>query len=185
MIESIETPIGRVFFAAHDGALVALGFEEQWPALLAKVTRRFGVMNEARGASDARSRIARYFSGDLDAIAELAIDAEGTPFQTRVWSALRAIPKGETRSYSDLAAIVGSKNAVRAVGTANGQNPIAIVVPCHRVIAKRGALAGYAGGVARKEWLLSHEARFTRRAPPTFAQAKRTRTAFDRAASSI
>jgi methylated-DNA-[protein]-cysteine S-methyltransferase len=81
----------------------------------------------------------------------------GTEFQRTVWAALRAIPAGETRSYGQLAAAIGKPRAVRAAGLANGQNPIAVIVPCHRVIGANGTLTGYAGGVERKRWLLAHE----------------------------
>ena len=87
----------------------------------------------------------------------MVVKTGGTAFQKAVWAALRAIPAGETRSYSQLAAAIGSPKAVRAAGLANGQNPIAVVVPCHRVIGANGTLTGYAGGLERKRWLLAHE----------------------------
>ena len=100
----------------------------------------------------------RYFEGDLDALASMAVaDDLGTPFQRSVWKALREIPLGETCTYSDIAHRIRNPNGVRAVGLANGKNPIWVVVPCHRVIGKNGALTGYAGGLERKEWLLRHE----------------------------
>jgi len=85
------------------------------------------------------------------------VDAEGTEFQLRVWNALREIPHGETRSYADIARRIGRPKAVRAVGAANGSNPVAIVVPCHRVIGANGTLTGYGGGLEKKEWLMKHE----------------------------
>lgn len=109
--------------------------------------------------SSACLALARYFAGDLAAIESVDVSFGGTPFQRQVWAALRRIPAGRTISYTTLAAEVGRPRAVRAVGTANGSNPIGIVVPCHRVIGADGSLAGYAGGVARKQWLLEHEGR--------------------------
>jgi methylated-DNA-[protein]-cysteine S-methyltransferase len=104
------------------------------------------------------SALAAYFAGDLAAIDGLPLaEAIGTPFQRAVWGALRAIPCGETRSYGEQARAIGRPSAVRAVGLANGANPICIVVPCHRVIGSTGALVGYGGGVERKRWLLAHE----------------------------
>ena len=111
----------------------------------------------ARDPLGVGTRLARYFDGRLDAIDDLPVDPGGTPFQRRVWSALRRLPCGATRSYGALAAGLGKPAASRAVGLANGANPIAIVIPCHRVIGSDGALTGYAGGIARKRWLLEHE----------------------------
>lgn len=104
-----------------------------------------------------REVLERYFAGDLGAIEALTVATGGTAFQREVWAALRTIPAGETRSYGELAEALDRPRAVRAVGLANGANPIGIVVPCHRVVGKGGALTGYAGGVERKRWLLAHE----------------------------
>ena len=101
--------------------------------------------------------IAAYFAGDLAALDSLPVAGIGSDFQRRVWAALRTIPAGTTQSYGQLAAAIGQPAASRAVGLANGANPIGIVVPCHRVIGTSGALTGYAGGVERKAWLLIHE----------------------------
>lgn len=102
-------------------------------------------------------QLAAYFAGSRTAF-DLALDPVGTPFELAVWAALREIPFGQTRSYGQLARSLGNPAAVRAVGRANGRNPLAIVVPCHRVIGAGGTLVGYAGGVERKRWLLDHEA---------------------------
>jgi len=99
----------------------------------------------------------RYFDGDIHAIDTIGVELNGTPFQKDVWTALRRISAGTTISYSTLARRIGHSSAVRAVGTANGANPVAIVVPCHRVIGADGSLTGYGGGLDRKRWLLSHE----------------------------
>jgi methylated-DNA-[protein]-cysteine S-methyltransferase len=98
-----------------------------------------------------------YFAGDLGAIDKLPVKTAGTPFQRAVWNALREIPRGATESYGQLAERIGRPTAVRAVGLANGSNPIGIVVPCHRVIGANGSLTGYGGGMERKRWLLDHE----------------------------
>jgi methylated-DNA-[protein]-cysteine S-methyltransferase len=99
----------------------------------------------------------RYFKGDIAVLSGLPVAASGTPFQNDVWRALRKIKDGTTVSYGELARRIGKPKAVRAVGLANGQNPISIVVPCHRVIGSDGSLTGYGGGLPRKQWLLSHE----------------------------
>lgn len=113
-------------------------------------------------AVDSKSRpilaIGRYFRGDLTAIDTLRVKTAGTPFQEEVWRALRNIPRGATISYAELARRVGRPAAIRAVGAANGSNPVGVVIPCHRVIGSDGSLSGYAGGIERKAWLLRHEA---------------------------
>jgi methylated-DNA-[protein]-cysteine S-methyltransferase len=106
---------------------------------------------------DVRAQLEEYFAGERRTF-DLPLDPAGTPFQKRVWSALRDIPYGETTSYGKTAAAVGVPDAARAVGLANGQNPISIVVPCHRVIGANGSLTGYGGGLDAKRWLLAHEA---------------------------
>jgi methylated-DNA-[protein]-cysteine S-methyltransferase len=98
-----------------------------------------------------------YFDGDLSALEALAVKTDGTGFQRQVWAALREIPPGATASYGEIAARIGQKNAARAVGIANNRNPVAIAVPCHRVIGANGSLVGYGGGIERKVWLLRHE----------------------------
>lgn len=113
----------------------------------------------AAPASLARA-LEAYFGGRIDSLAGVKVATGGTPFQRKVWHALRAIPPGITVSYGQLAASLGDANASRAAGSANGANPIAIVVPCHRVVGANGALTGYAGGLTRKRWLLDHERRF-------------------------
>jgi methylated-DNA-[protein]-cysteine S-methyltransferase len=154
-----ETPLGTLAIGLDGAALCALDFEEGASTLAARLTRRFGraPARDDAAAHPVIERLERYFGGDLRALDDLSVAGGGTPFQARVWAALRTIPPGETRSYADIAAAVGAPDAVRAVGAANGKNPIALVVPCHRVIGKDGTLTGYAGGLWRKEWLLKHE----------------------------
>lgn len=106
---------------------------------------------------DVRAQLAEYFAGERREFT-LALNPSGTPFQQRVWAALREIPYGETTSYGKTAATVATPDAARAVGTANGQNPISIIVPCHRVVGANGSLTGYGGGLDAKRWLLAHEA---------------------------
>ena len=155
---TVETPAGAFWLAAKDGALVAAGFAEARPRLLARLEARFGPLDvrEADDPAGAASALRRFVAGDLGAVEGLAVDAGGTPFQRDVWAALRAIPAGTTVTYAELARRVGRPRAVRAVGAANGANPVSIVVPCHRVVGKDG-LRGYAGGLPRKAWLLGHE----------------------------
>ena len=157
-LAAFPSPIGKIMLTTRDGALCSLEFRERWPHPHAVLTQRFGALEfRPRDPADVCGRLAAYFAGDLHALDAIPLDAGGTPFQRRVWDALREIPPGETISYLTLARRIGDPTAARAVGAANGANPIAIVVPCHRVIASDGRLSGYAGGVHRKRWLLAHE----------------------------
>lgn len=155
----METPIGALLLFAADGALSGLAFEDQYAGLKKHLNRRFGgqVIEEDADPAGAVSRLAAYFAGDLEAIDSIPADPGGTPFQREVWSALRRVPAGRTVAYSELARLTAHADAVRAVGLANARNPIAIVVPCHRVIGADGSLTGYGGGLERKAWLLRHE----------------------------
>ena len=158
-VAEFHSPIGTIMLAVRDGALAALVFVEGWPTGRVRLAKRFGDVDLRRAADPAgvSGRLAAYFAGDLGALDAIAVDAGGTPFQRRVWAALRTIPPGETVSYQTLARRIGAPTAVRAVGAANRTNPIGIVVPCHRVIGADGSLTGYAGGIERKRWLLTHE----------------------------
>ncbi|MDL2717125.1 MAG: methylated-DNA--[protein]-cysteine S-methyltransferase [Acidobacteriota bacterium] len=158
-VTEMETPQGAIVFARRDERLVALGFKDHWPRLKRDLEKRFGaveLVSDAKGGP-AGSALRRYLGGDLTALDALEVDTQGTPFQEKVWSRLRKIPAGATWSYADLARAVGKPSAVRAVAGANARNPVSVVVPCHRVIAKDGKLSGYGGGVPRKRWLLTHE----------------------------
>ena len=141
-------------------ALCALAFDDVLPRLPWLLERRFGAF-DAREPSPRTARVTRaldaYFRGDLRGLDALAVDPGGTPFQRDVWSALRAVPAGETVSYAALARGIGRPDSARAVGAACGANPIWLVVPCHRAIGSDGRLVGYAGGLERKSWLLHHE----------------------------
>ncbi len=157
----IETPLGPAHAAARDGKLCALQLAATPPrpsSLLARLD-----LPRAQRAFDRagiRAALAAYFRGDLGAVDDVEVDPDGTSFQRRVWAALRAIPAGETTTYGALARSLGMPNAARAVGAANGANPIWIVLPCHRVIGSDGELTGYAGGLDAKRWLLEHERSF-------------------------
>jgi methylated-DNA-[protein]-cysteine S-methyltransferase len=157
----LPSPIG-VLLAATDasGALRALDWEDYAPRMRTLLRRQYGpgAAFVAGPAPAAVSRaLADYFDGALEALDGLRVATAGTPFQRRVWAALRQIPVGSVTSYGALAERIGHKTAVRAVGAANGANPIGIVVPCHRVIGADGTLTGYGGGLERKRWLLAHE----------------------------
>jgi methylated-DNA-[protein]-cysteine S-methyltransferase len=115
----------------------------------------------ARNPNALTFALGRYFAGELTAIDTLSVRTGGTPFQRHVWSALRTIPAGTTISYAQLADQIGRSKAVRAVGLANGSNPVGVVVPCHRVIGTDGSLTGYSGGIERKSWLLQHEVKYS------------------------
>ena len=162
-IERFETPTGRMLLVSDaQGRLRALDWEDHEPRmqrLLLRYCRGSAPrLRETPQASVARRALLAYFGGQLEAVSELVAATHGTSFQSEVWGALRRIPRGQTRSYAELARGIGRPAAVRAVGLANGANPIAIVVPCHRVIGANGSLTGYGGGIERKRWLLEHEA---------------------------
>ena len=156
--QELATPLGPLTVIARDGALCAVGFAPQREELRRRVRARFAETIEP-GAVGATRAIEAYLDGDVHALAGLEVDLGGTGFQARVWAQLREIPPGETTSYGEIARAIGSPEAVRAVGAANGRNPVSLVVPCHRVVGKGGTLTGYAGGLERKRWLLDHEQR--------------------------
>jgi len=158
-MDRIQTPIGSMILLARDGVLLLLEFEEAGDRVERELLARFGECQRvpAEDPFGLTSRVRAYFSGALDAIDGIATDGGGTNFQRRVWTELKRIPCGTTISYGELANRLGDRNAMRAVGLANGRNPIAVVVPCHRVIGADGSMTGYGGGIARKKWLLAHE----------------------------
>jgi len=159
----IDSPVGRLTLAANDRGLCALLFANRRGEQRAGLGRRFGSVEFEHDATRAKilrqaaSALAAYFRGEPGALARIPVDGGGTEFQRKVWAALRRIPAGQTRTYGEIAHEIGHPTAVRAVGMANRTNPVAIVVPCHRVIGAGGALTGYGGGIERKEWLLRHE----------------------------
>lgn len=159
-LDRVTTPVGEALLVTDaDGAVRALDFADYEARMLRLLGRHSpgAALAEGDAPEPVRRAVAAYFDGDLRALEGLTVKIGGTVFQNAVWTALRAIPAGETRSYGQLAAAVGAPKAVRAVGLANGQNPVAVIVPCHRVIGANGTLTGYAGGLERKRWLLGHE----------------------------
>jgi methylated-DNA-[protein]-cysteine S-methyltransferase len=162
LIDRLATPIGDMLIVADgEGNLRATFWtddEEDLRRVLARHYRGAEIeLEAARNPHGLTDAITAYFAGDLHAIDKLPVETAGTPFQREVWSALREIPCGATISYTQLAKRIGRPAAVRAVGLANGLNPIGVVVPCHRVIGANGSLTGYGGGIERKRWLLDHE----------------------------
>lgn len=163
-VDSLETPIGALLIVADEaGRLRAAEFADQEQRLRHSLRQQFGVggcvLEPVRDPAGLASGIAAYFAGDLGAIDILPAADFGTAFQRAVWRALRGIPAGTTMSYGALAAAIGRPAAVRAVGAANGANPLSVVVPCHRLVGADGSLTGYGGGLARKRWLIDHEAK--------------------------
>ncbi len=152
--DEMETPLGTLHLRCTDAGLTHLLMQPQMHDLPAGVHRGHALLKAAK------QQLAEYFAGERAAF-ELPLAPAGTAFQLRVWQALRGIPAGETRSYGEIAAGIGQPSASRAVGAANGANPIGIIVPCHRVVGADGKLTGYAGGLDRKRWLLAHEARLS------------------------
>ena len=160
-IARFASPLGTMIVASREGRLCALEFEARWPRRQRALEKRFGPL-QLRTTEDpvgVLNALRDYFAGKLEALDAIAVDPGGTPFQQRVWSALRRIAPGTTVSYAALARRIDAPAAVRAVGAANGANPICLAIPCHRVIGADGSLTGYAGGVHRKRWLLAHEGR--------------------------
>ena len=155
LIDSLKTPVGPFSLAVDEaGQLLAANFSDR-PFDLGEVETV-----KTKNPGGVTAALEAYFSGELAAIDDLRVAfARGTEFQLSVWRALREVPCGQTWSYGQLARHVGRPAAVRAVGLANGANPVAIVVPCHRVIGADGSLTGYGGGLPRKKWLLAHEGR--------------------------
>ena len=156
----VPTPAGPVRLAFEGKLLVALGYVDRWHRLEDDLRRRYGsvtLVEEDGEGRPALEHFEAYLAGDLHALDAIEVSTGGTDFQKRVWRRLREIPPGETLSYGALAESLGAPTATRAVAAANARNPVSIVVPCHRVIAKDGSLWGYGGGLPRKEWLLAHE----------------------------
>ena len=164
----IDTPVGAMRAIASGEALCSLEFFSagRMARLDARLARWFPGADMLEGANrviDETGRwLERYFRGVSADTASLSLDMRGAPFELRVWDALRGIAPGTTTTYGAIARQVASFDASRAVGMANGANPIAIIVPCHRVIGSNGTLTGYGGGLDKKSWLLNHERRWAR-----------------------
>ena len=163
-LSRLPTPIGGALVVTDDSARLRLfEWEEHADRLQRLLDRFYGqgcatlVERRAPAAKPVLARLKAYFAGDIAAIDSIPADSAGTEFQRRVWRALRKVPAGQTWSYGRLAAVIGRPAAIRAVGAANGANPISVVVPCHRLVGADGSLTGYGGGLHRKLWLLRHE----------------------------
>lgn len=172
LYSTMPSPIGELTLVSDGSALIGIYMTRQRPAppndggmdaaaavaVLPESVVRADWVRDDHGLREARRQLEAYFAGELE-LFDLPVAMHGTPFQLRVWEALRSIPFGETVSYAEIARRIGNATAVRAVGAANGRNPVPIVVPCHRVIGADGSLTGYGGGIERKKWLLAHEGR--------------------------
>jgi methylated-DNA-[protein]-cysteine S-methyltransferase len=162
LIDTMTTPLGTVILIADEtGALRLHVWEDPTERWRQEFHRRHhdAELVSQRDPFGHIAALERYYSGKIAALDTIPVVFAGTPFQKKVWTALRTIAGGTTMSYGGLAKRIGAPNAVRAVGLANGSNPIGVVIPCHRVIGSDGSLTGYGGGLARKRWLLEHEAR--------------------------
>jgi methylated-DNA-[protein]-cysteine S-methyltransferase len=158
LFDTIESPVGTLTLAERGGRVCLLHFGAHGPSVDAMFDRWYpGEPRAQQEISALRGLLSRYFAGEVGLLDGISVELNGTPFQKRVWQALRRIPGGTTISYAELARRIGEPSAIRAVGTANGANPVAVIVPCHRVIGSNGKLTGYGGGLPRKQWLLEHE----------------------------
>jgi methylated-DNA-[protein]-cysteine S-methyltransferase len=162
LIDRIATPIGELIVVAdREGQLRTIDWTDHEARMKQLIDRYYGKggyrLTPKRDPAGLSSAMRRYFKGDIGVLADLPVATAGTSFQNSVWQALRKIDDGTTISYAELARRIDRPKAVRAAGLANGQNPISIVVPCHRVIGSNGSLTGYGGGLERKQWLLAHE----------------------------
>ena len=159
-LDRLATPIGTALLITDgDGVLRALDWEEHAPRMRELLRLQYGAvaLKDACAPRDLKTALSGYFKGDLDRLETIKWRVEGTPFQRKVWTALPKIPAGTTMSYGALAAKLDAPKAMRAVGHANGSNPISVVVPGHRLIGANGTLVKYGGGLERKRWLLEHE----------------------------
>jgi len=159
-LDRLATPIGIALLVTDaEGALRALDWEDYEHRMRELLRLHYGAveLSERPAPAAMKAALSGYFDGDLAQLASIAWRVAGTPFQRKVWTALATIPAGTTQSYGALAARLGMPKAVRAVGHANGSNPISVVLPCHRLIGADGSLVKYGGGLERKRWLLRHE----------------------------
>jgi len=156
---TLGSPIGPLTVAARGSRVCLVHFGERSPYVDQAIAKWYpgAAVDEGADPAGAMTILTRYFDGDLQSLEEIEVELNGTPFQRGVWMALRDVRAGTTSTYAALATRVGSPAAVRAVGAANGSNPVAVVLPCHRIIGSNGSLTGYGGGLERKRWLLEHE----------------------------
>ena len=162
LLERVPTPLGEMLIVTDEqGLLRALDWHDHEARMHELMRRQYPTAKPQLKVTAQRSAATQamqaYFDGDIAVIHQLEVATGGTDFQRQIWTALRGIPDGETTSYGELARRIGNPAAVRAVGLANGANPISIVLPCHRVIGSNRSLTGYGGGLQRKQWLLQHE----------------------------
>jgi methylated-DNA-[protein]-cysteine S-methyltransferase len=157
--DRIESPIGTILIVVDGGRLCSLDYADYEQRMMQLLEGRYGPVHltQVEDPCGFSNRIQEYFAGDHHALDEIPVSTGGTAFQQQVWLALRTIPAGTTMTYGELAAKLGRPTAYRAVGTTNALNPVAIVLPCHRVVGANASLTGYAGGLERKRWLLQHE----------------------------
>lgn len=159
--DSAITPLGEaVILVDEAGVLRALDWSDYRERMLRLLRQQYAglvTLERRSNAGGVMAPVLDYFGGDLTAIEQVAVETGGTDFQRAVWAELRRVPCGQTVSYRELAQRIGKPEACRAVGAANGANPVGIVVPCHRVVGRDGSMTGYAGGLERKQWLLRHE----------------------------
>jgi len=170
-IDRIASPLGTLLVVCDDaGRLRALDFHDYEARLQRLLHTHYGErgfeLTTGRAPAAVADALAAFFAGALHAIDSIEVRTGGTAFQRRVWSALRQIPAGVTESYGELARAIGKPGAARAVGFANGANPVVVVVPCHRVIGADGSLTGFGGGIERKRWLLEHEQKWRAASAP-------------------
>lgn len=160
MLDRLQTPIGTMLLVTdEDGVLRALDFDDYEARMKELLRLHYGAvtLEAGRAPQVMRAALSAYFDGDFAVLKTIVWRVAGTPFQRKVWTALPKIPAGQTMSYGALAAKLGAPNAMRAVGHANGSNPVSVVIPCHRLIGANGSLVKYGGGLHRKAWLLRHE----------------------------
>ncbi len=159
LIDRIESPLGTISLVTDGVSLCALEFDGYEARMMSLLQKRYASVElvETIDPQGLSSKVRAYLAGDHGSLDDIPVNAGGTDFQQLVWQGLRSIPVGTTLTYGELAAKLGKLTAARAIGMANSLNPIAIVVPCHRVIGAKAKLTGYAGGLERKQWLLEHE----------------------------
>jgi len=158
-IDWVDFELGQLLLVADGEALCALDFADYEARMMTLLNKRYSAVRlvETSNPNGFSDRLRSYLAGDLHSLDAIPVATGGTPFQQQVWLALRSIPPGTVTTYGELAAQLQNPKAVRAVGMANSQNPVAIALPCHRVVGAHQRLTGYAGGLERKRWLLHHE----------------------------
>jgi len=159
LCDRLPSPIGSILLVSDGAALCALDFADYESRMVRLLQKRYGEIEwvEMANPQGFSQLIQGYLEGDWQSVTAIPVNTGGTPFQQQVWLALRSLPVGSVATYGELAATLGKPTAYRAVGMANSLNPVAIVLPCHRVIGANANLTGYAGGLERKRWLLRHE----------------------------